>query len=252
MYRFPASLPASVQAQVEAIASRALGEITERVMAAVVSEAGRIAEDFAVHTAPAGTGTIPAKAARAAIGRDIRRVYALPSDVWGMLNSRGKLRQANAFLRAWEAGRISAAARVLQSAGAPFSAMRCGGGLDPALHRSAPRGQHYTVKLSAPRQIVERHERDRYIAEVERHLGQAASGWGQSAVALGAGASLPFWKSGEIHPGRGSVEIQASPPTVVLRNHVPYAQRLLEVSYKTARLAAAREAIVAALTSVPG
>ena len=189
------------------------------------------------------------KASRYAIWMDCRRVYMPWYELHNHLSFGGWEREAAAVQAAYAVRDYGRIRRILAKVGGRFATLDVFPPLNPIYHQTAPHGKHYRITLPWPRQVVEKDELDRYAWRVHGRLGRAASGWGTCARQLGDQSHLDGWQDGTDHPGLGSVVIQQSPPRIILQNHVPYAQRLIERPVRQNLIDKAARAIVEELTS---
>jgi hypothetical protein len=205
-----------------------------------IREVGRqAAVELAVATFP--DGDLPPSGALAAIARDICRVFATAGEIYGELKDRHGKAPAAAFYRGWRNGDMARARAVLRQVGGGFGSLEFGP-VSAALHEAARSGPRRRVTLPFPIRIVPQAERDAYITQVQRRLGEAASGWSACAAALGGESGIPAWKSTSVHgSGRGSVvPLDGDRIGFVLRNHEPHARRNIGAGEVIAIAASAR------------
>lgn len=234
---------ASVRGRLEGFAA----ETGRKVFAELLITARVIARSLATSTQPYGLGRAALMTGRAAVARDIARVFISPSTFYESLEKEDPATAAR-FWQAWKARDLSAAERIAADS-------RAGSGLeiqqrpDPRTHqaRRGSRGRVQGKRASAlvldPQALAD------YRRQIERRVGLTKAGWAGAAAAAGAGGGFPAWASSTHSPMRGSATRREDPrrPRIVLHNDVEWAREALPASQEEAAVSIAEDRLLARL-----
>jgi hypothetical protein len=173
-------------------------------------------------TPPFSAGTTAAKARKQGEGkvrRDIRRVYGIPSDLYGLIKQRDE-KLAGAFWGLlWKGKQVEAnqiARRITGYEMVPF---------DHGAAHQARRGQDGNVSGKRPSfYVIDPAELEKFITKMMSHVGIYGSGFNAAAAELGAKGVPKFMLD---HGTRFSgIRIQETPTSffVTISDNVPFGQ----------------------------
>lgn len=199
---------------------------------AEMDRAGRIiAVSLATSAQPYGLDDEAQQKGATATARDIRRIYATVSDVYGAIEKNGSKRQANAFYKTLKTD-IAMARRLITNFAPEFSSAAIGQFDGGALHRDRRNKRGRVPKSQRPLLIVTNAGAlNAYIKQEVERVGFGKSGWASAAGAFadkGATRGLPKWVTK--HKAPASVLKDKREPgqiTVTMVNQVKYAENLL-------------------------
>lgn len=180
--------------------------------------------------------------------RDIHRIYATPSMVYGDLSNGGNSAIAKAFYRAIKSGDYAKAQAL--AAGSPRFREASVGTFDGGeLHRSRRNARGRVPGTQVILLIVTNTaELDAYIDAEIKQVGFGKAGWGNCAKAFkatGATRGLPAWVTRHRDaPASVAKRVTDTSVTVAMENLVPYAENLLDASSKSQAVAIGVERIV--------
>jgi hypothetical protein len=204
-----------------------------------MDDVGRqIAVYLAAMAKPSGFGKEAQARGAIAVAQQIRRIYAVPSRVYGDLLNASK-EQADAFYRAMRTGFYSGAKEIMKLA-PRFAQCEIGPFDGGALHKSHRDSQGHIPKNQKPLLVVtNRVELAKYIEKEASYVGFGKAGWVNCARAFadkGATRPAPGWVTRhKTAPGGTSKRIfnNGAHIEITLRNDVKYAQNLMTASEKS-------------------
>lgn len=242
-----------------------------RATSGILPSVGRIAcISMAKSTVPFGTGAAAQNLGQNAVARDIRKIYAVPRDVYSTIQRNSGNDTVKAFYAFCQRGNVKRAAAILAKFGGPFADLPIVP-FDPAWHADhrnprtgrVPRSQQYVVLVINPTALR------RYILSEQKRVGFAKSAWAGAARELGGIRGL---RSGRLASGQADITAnwitrQKAPfriiqgeDTLTISSEVSYADRALapgakgealRIAYDRADLAA-RHAAAAELKKAVG
>lgn len=215
-----------------------------KVFDELVITARVIARSLATSTQPYGLSRGALQQGRTRVGADIGKVFATPSQFYGMLEKRDEAEAAR-FWQAWKARDLTAA-RDIASRSREGSGLEIQDRPDPRTHQSrrGSRGRVHGKRASAL--VLDPHALAAYRAKVQRRVGLTKAGWAGAALAAGAGGGFPAWASTAHQPMRGSATKREDPrrPEIVLHNDVEWAREALPESEEQAAVDLAEERLI--------
>ncbi len=177
-----------------------------------------------------GDGKVARDLGRAAVRRDIRRVYMVPSEAFAAISARQGDAAARAFSRLMKQGQYQQAQAAFQKAtGRILNVVPFDGG---NLHQQF-RNNRGRVSRKSPLVIVQDPAALKaYIAQVENLVGWAKSGWVMAgrSVQGGRGGRVPAWMQLPA-PGHATFTQRDGSFSLQLHNDVPYADSALSNRY---------------------
>jgi hypothetical protein len=226
---------------------RRRAQLVERSLPQLLRRAGRLcAVSLAKQTQPFGTnGTDGQLMGQRAVVRDIRKVYALPSDIFPAFPNP---KAAGAFWRAVQARDWARATGIL--------------------HRDCPRYRNLEIRPFDGGQAhrANRNNRGRiaksqdyifivqdagdlksYINAEFKLVGFGKAGWAACARAIGGTSGLPGWITSHKAPGRVEQRNGKGVAEIVLINQVTYASEILTDSQKRVAVEIAGDRLFKAL-----
>ncbi len=232
---------------------RGFADATGRALLDEIVLTGRnLAVSLARSQQPFGLGRDAEAMGKAAVERDIRRVYISVPGFYAQLKRQDPL-LAPAFWKAWTNRDMTELERVAR-------ASRAGSGLevlsvpDAATHgrRRGPRGRVQGKRPSAL--VTDDAALKNYIRKVQARVGMTKDGWADAAADCGSTRGIPVWAGGR-HTGRhGGATIipDSTTPEVVLRNDVPWAREGLPERVEFQAVAIAEERLVMRMEKILG
>lgn len=210
---------------------RRRAQLVERSLPGLMRRAGRLcAVSLATSTQPFGLGEDAQLLGQTATVRDIRKVYALPSDIFPAFPNQ---KAAGAFWRAVQAQDWTRATGILRRDCPKFRNLELRPFDGGAAHRSNRNNQGRIAKSQRYVFIVQNAaDLKAYVNAEFKLVGFGKAGWAACARALGGTSGLPGWITR--HKAPGSVEQRNGPGVseVVLINQVTYASEILSESQK--------------------
>ncbi len=232
--------------------------IKESVPPTLAREGRGAAISMAKSTVPYGTGADAKAMGEKAVARDIRKIYATPSTVYGNIVSiGGSVEIADAFYEFIQAGKIKRAQGILKKYGGYLADLPIEK-FNPAYHKElrsprtgrVPQGQRFVTIVSNPEALL------RYITAEKKLVGFGKSAWAGAARALGGirGLRAPALSGGAtdgapditanwITRQRAPFSIHSSDTALVIASEVTYADRTLRPGAKAEAVRIARERI---------
>lgn len=211
-------------------AFRKRAKTLERSLPALMRRAGRLcAVSLAKQTQPFGTDTNAQAMGQRAVVRDIRKIYALPSDVFAAFSDK---RQAAAFWKAVQRGDWVRANGIMRKDCPKFRNVDFRP-FDEGQAHQANRVRGRIKKGARPIFIVREAGRLKaYINAEFRLVGWVKGGWAACARALGGVSGLPGWITRHKSPGRIEERFGNGRAEITLINRVGYATEALSESQK--------------------
>lgn len=195
---------------------------------AATASARRISVNLAFHTEPFGFGDDARMKGEEAIRGDIRKVYAIASDVFSELLGINPA-QARAFYRYMKEENYARASGILYDVGSVYARLPIDD-VVPSFHQGS-RSDGGRVQVSDPLELVKKVELlQSYIYKIQKRSGYAASGWSECASQLGGTRGIPNWKKGNhgLPYETGEVKNNSAMGAkgfgrIIITNLVPYA-----------------------------
>lgn len=193
-------------------------------------EARLVAVSLAFQTQPFGDSATTRAVGRAAVSRDIYRVYATPGKAFA------DIQNSNAQAGFWKAVKISAwerAKKILTKSGNALKFAAIDNFDGGAQHRQLRNGQGRIPPSQKPVMIVKNPQALKtYVASEQDKVGFGKSGWASCAKALGGSRGIPGWISRLNGPGLVVEDYGADISKVTMINQVPYASEIINESGK--------------------
>jgi hypothetical protein len=225
---------------------RARAATVERSLPQLLRRAGRLcAVSLATQAQPFGTGSDAQLLGQRAVVRDIRKVYALPSDIFpGFPNPQ----LAAAFWQAVQAGDWSRANGVLHRDCPRYRNLEIRPFDGGAAHKANRNNRGRIAKSQSYVFIVQNAaELKAYINVEFKLVGFAKAGWAACARALGGVSGLPGWITRHKAPGRVEERYGNGLAEIILVNQVTYASEVLSEAQKRAAVQIAGDRLFKAL-----
>lgn len=221
-------------------------QLVERSMPSLLRRAGRLcAVSLATQTQPFGTGTDAQLLGQRAVVRDIRKVYALPSDVFPEFPNK---QAAGAFWRAVQAQDWARATGILRRDCPRFRNLEIRPFDAGAAHRANRNNRGRISKSQSYIFIVQNADHLKaYINAEFKLVGFAKAGWAACARPLGGTAGLPGWITRHKAPGRVEQRYGKGAAEIVLVNQVTYASEVLSEAQKRVAVEIAGDRLFKAL-----
>lgn len=217
----------------------------ERTLPTLMRRAGRLcAVSLATQTQPFGVGANAQQLGQVAVIRDIRKVYALPSDAFPLFGSKF---EAAGFWKLIQAKDWAGATAILHRDCRQFSGLEIrpfdGGQAHRAnrVHGRVKANQTPVYVVQDPAELKD------YINREIAQVGFAKAGWAICALALGGTSGLPDWITKHKAPGRAEQRNSPGLSEVVLVNQVTYASEVLSESQKRVAVEIAMDRLFKAL-----
>jgi hypothetical protein len=188
--------------------------------------AGRlVAVSLATSAQPYGLTDNSRAIGETATGRDVRKCYATPADVFKAFPEK---KLANAFWYEIKRGNWSRAQGIMQARCPQFRSREIKPFDGGAAHRAARNSRGRVPKNQQPAFVVQT-TRDllAYLKNEVAQVGKGKGGWASCAKALGGTRGLPQWITRHKSPGSVIEDQNKERPTITLRNDVEYAQSIL-------------------------
>lgn len=203
-----------------------------------------IARSLATSTQPYGLTRAALQTGRAAVARDIGRVFTTPSGFYSRLEDEDPAAAAR-FWQAWKARDLSAVEQIV-------SKSRAGSGMQimvrpDAAHHQRRRGPGGRVgKKSPTAMVLDRDALAEYRRTIQNRVGLTKAGWAGAAEDAGAGGGFPAWAGNRHTPMRGHATVSDDPrrPEIVLHNDVEWAREALPESEEQAAVDIAEDRLV--------
>jgi hypothetical protein len=202
---------------------RRFAEITGASLAdEIIRTARLVAVSVATSTQPYGKDKGVKDQAERRVSRDIRRVFATPSSVFGMLDKKGDQLAAGQFWSAWKARDEARMKEIMDRESLGLTILRAP---QKSLHQSR-RNNRGQVSTGVPLHLVtDQAALQKYIVQRQRMVGFAKSGWAAAADECGGHRGIPQWASSRHKgraPGGATITRDTVHPQVVLFNSVSY------------------------------
>jgi hypothetical protein len=202
----------------------------ERSLPALMRRAARLtAVSLAKQAQPFGTNNDAKLMGQKAVVRDIRRVYALPSDVYEAIDNR---KIAAGFWAAVSKGDWARATTIMQKNCPLFHSKQ----ILPFDGGSAHQAARVRGKIKAKQSVVfvvqKSAELKAYIQKEFDLVGWGKAGWAACARALGGVSGLPKWITRHSAPGSVIENYGGGRAEVTITNQVSYATAILNESQK--------------------
>jgi hypothetical protein len=225
---------------------RARAAAVERSLPQLLRRAGRLcAVSLATQTQPFGTGNDAQLMGQRAVVRDIRKVYALPSDVFPAFPNP---RAGAAFWQAVQTADWERANGILHRDCPRYSNVDVRAFDGGAAHR-ANRNNRGRIAPTQEYIFVVQNAADlkAYINAEFKLVGYAKAGWAACARALGGVSGLPGWITRQKAPGKVEERFGNGQAEITLVNQVRYATEVLSESQKKAAVQIAGDRLFKAL-----
>lgn len=225
---------------------RRRAQLVERSLPQLLRRAGRLcAVSLATQTQPFGLGTDAQLLGQTATVRDIRKVYALPSDVFPAF---GNPKAAGAFWRAVQAGDWGKATGILHRDCPRYRNLEIRP-FDGGQAHKANRNNRGRIAKSQGYIFIVQNAADlkAYINVEFKLVGFGKGGWASCARPLGGTAGLPGWITKHKAPGRVEQRSGKGLAEIVLINQVTYASEILSESQKRVAVEIAGDRLFKAL-----
>jgi hypothetical protein len=225
---------------------RRRAQMMERSLPQLLRRAGRLcAVSLATQAQPFGLGADAQLLGQRAVVRDIRKVYALPSDVFPDFTNQ---QAARAFWRAVQARDWPKATGILRKGSQRFRNLEIrpfdGGKAHQANRNNRGRiakGQSYIFI------VQDAEELKGYINAEFKLVGFGKAGWASCARPLGGTSGLPGWITRHKAPGAVEERNGNGVAEIVLINQVTYASEILSNSQKRVAVEIAGDRLFKAL-----
>ena len=231
------TVQANFQATEAKLAARARGFAPD--LEDLIDRVGRlIAVSLATSAVPYGISDKSRSVGESAVVRDIYRIYATPSQVYGEILRNGTRQQANGFYRAIRGGNIGEARGILSQSAPRFGLAEIGLFDGGALHR-ARRNNRGRISPSQKVLLIVTNKTAlrQYVLDEVNKVGFGKAGWGNCARAFketGATRGLPQWVTRHRNAPAAVAKDGRVQGTMIVTmfNQVPYAQNLLGAGEK--------------------
>lgn len=233
--------------QWSAVTRRPMGELLREEMGLVIQRLMQAMPPFVSFLQTSFAGQ--AKVGKAAVSRDIGKVYFSASAFFGELRARADEGLARRWYGAFSRGQYGVAAAMLTRAKAPdvgrIARTEMGGELNREHHRRW-RDRRGRVNTRVPQQVVTKQARARYIREKQKMVMFAKAGWLPAANRFGSkGIPQAVRKHGGTAPGAAlDFGSRAVNPEVIAKNFVSYAGRLVREGNLVRRVLVTREEVI--------
>jgi hypothetical protein len=225
---------------------RRRARLVERSLPQLLRRAGRLcAVSLATQTQPFGTGSNAQLMGQRAVVRDIRKVYALPSDIFPAFSNP---KTAGAFWRAIQARDWTRATGILRRDCPRFRNLEVRPFDGGQAHRANRNNRGRIAKSQDYIFIVQNAGHLKaYINAEFKLVGFGKAGWAACARALGGTSGLPGWITRHKAPGRVEQRHGKGRSEIILVNQVTYASEILSESQKRLAVEIAGERLFKAL-----
>jgi hypothetical protein len=225
---------------------RRFSDITGASLAEEIIRTARLVAVSVAHsTQPYGKDAATKATGERRVKNDINRVFTTPSGVFGIIEKKSGTGAANRFWAAHKASDNAAMKNIMDSESLGLGIIQKP---DKSIHQARRNKSSGRVTNKNPTHMVtDTRARDRYIAERQRKVGFAKSGWAAAADACGGHRGIPQWASGRHKgraPGGAIIERDSVHPRVVLYNNVSYIDRVSDNSQIDAAVAIAYERLM--------
>lgn len=233
--------------QWSAVTQRPMGELLREEMGLVVQRLMQAMPPYVSFLQTSFAGQ--AKVGKAAVARDIGKVYFSASSFFGELRARADEGLAKRWYGAFSRGEYGEAAAMLERSKVAdvgrISRAEMGGALNREHHRRL-RDRRGRVNTRIPQQVVKKQERARYIREKQKLVMFAKAGWLPAANRFRSkGIPQAVRKHGGAAPGAAlDYGSRAVNPEVIARNFVSYAGRLVREGNLIRRVLVTREEVI--------
>jgi hypothetical protein len=217
---------ASVMASIHRFADITGASLSEEI----IRTARLVAVSVAHSTQPFGKDKATKETAERRVARDIRRVFATPFSVYAQLDRKADSLAAGQFWSAWKSRDEARMKEIMDRESLGLTIVRTP---QKSIHqqRRNNRGQ---VSSGVPlHMITDTRALDRYIAERQRKVGFAKSGWAAAADECGGHRGIPQWASSRHKgraPGGAIITRDAVRPEVIIYNNVSYIDQVSNFS----------------------
>jgi hypothetical protein len=175
-------------------------------------------------------GTLRARdVGRAAVRRDIGRVYISPSRIYDELSNWQAAKTgrslANGYYRALKTGQIEEARSILRRAGSPSANLEHMAWDGGALHRKKQNKRGHINRGNRPAIVTDRLALKKYVVSIEKNVGFTKSGWitAASQISTRGLGQINGWIKTHRAPGYGEDRTENTAfPTIYLTNAVPW------------------------------
>jgi len=213
-----------VEGTVQVMASiRRFAEITGASLSEEIIRTARlVAVSVAYSTQPYGKTPAVKLQAEKGVKRDIRRVFATPSSLFNVIEEKYGEGVAKEFWRAHKANDEAKMRAVMDRESMGMTIIRSP---EKSIHQKRRGARGRVSGKRAFHLVTDTQSLDRYIAERQRKVGFAKSGWAAAADACGGHRGIPAWASSRHKgraPGGAIINRDSIHPKVVLFNHVEY------------------------------
>lgn len=188
----------------------------------IIRTARLVAVSVAYSTQPYGKDKGVKDQAERRVSKDIRRVFATPSSIFGQLERKADSFSANQFWAAWKARDEARMKEIMDRESLGFTLLRAP---QKSIH-DARRNNRGQVNTGVPSHVItDPRALARYIKQRQRMVGFAKSGWAAAADACGGHRGIPQWASSRHKgqaPGGAIISRDTAKPKVILYNNVSY------------------------------
>lgn len=170
---------------------------------------------------------------RAAVQRDVNRVYLAPTSTFKYIRDEFGMQQARAFYKLLKEGALTAASELLKKLGIAAGNLEVIGWDDGERHGKRRNRRGRISKSTVPAIVPNAQPLRAYIRTVMKRVGWAKSGWISAAKQIpnAKGMSgVPQWMK-QPAPGRGIDRTQGDDPFIILYNDVGYIEGLIPQRY---------------------
>jgi hypothetical protein len=225
---------------------RARAAAVEKSLPQLLRRAGRLcAVSLATSTQPYGIDSEAQLLGQRAVVRDIRKVYALPSDAFPAFPNP---KAGAAFWQAVSAADWPRASGILRRDCPKFANVELRAFDGGAAHKANRNNQGRIAKSQDYVFVVQNPaELKAYINTEFKLVGYAKAGWAACARALGGVSGLPGWITRHKAPGKVEERFGNGVAEIVLVNQVRYATEVLSESQKKVAVGIAGDRLFKAL-----
>lgn len=199
-------------------------EITGKDISEEIIRTGRlVAVSVATSTQPFGKTPDVKEQAEERVEKDIRKVFITPSGVFAMIENKSGSGSAGSFWIAYQEGDHATMKAIMDRESLGLGILK-----KPvkAIHQSRRNKTSGRVWVKNPTHMVtDTQALDLYIAQRQRKVGFAKSGWSAAADACGGHRGIPQWASSRHKgraPGGAIIKRDTVRPEVILYNNVTY------------------------------
>jgi hypothetical protein len=197
----------------------------------IIRTARLVAVSVAHSTQPYGKDAATKETGERRVKNDIARVFTTPSAVFGVIEKKSGEGAAKRFWSAHKAGDNAAMKQIMDRESLGLAIIPKP---EKSIHQARRSKSSGRVTSKHPSHMVtDTRARDRYIAERQKKVGFAKSGWATAADACGGHRGIPQWASSRHKgraPGGAIIERDSVHPRVVLFNNVSYIDQVSDFS----------------------